>query len=140
MCLDAFLGRKNPWQELFDVHRKKIRGGTWDYLKENKDYPYYLLRDWLAKSEGKSLRIVKKGQGKILNLNGKKVAASRDENGQVFLCSPVCTHMGCIVAWNDAEKTWDCPCHGSRFKATGDVISGPAETPLEKIEQPPKAV
>jgi len=140
MCLDAFLGRKNPWQELFDVHRKKIRGGTWDYLKENKDYPYYLLRDWLAKSEGKSLRIVKKGQGKILNLNGKKVAASRDENGQVFLCSPVCTHMGCIVAWNGAEKTWDCPCHGSRFKATGDVISGPAETPLEKIEQPAKAV
>ena len=139
MCVDAFLGRKNPWQELFDVHRKKIRGGTWDYLKENKDYPYYLVRDWLAKPEGKSLRVVKRGQGKILNLNGKKVAASRDENGQIFLCSPVCTHMGCIVGWNQAEKTWDCPCHGSRFKPNGDVIAGPAETPLEKVEQPSKA-
>ena len=133
MAVDSILERQNPWQELFDVHRKKLIGGTWNYVSENKDYPYYLVRNWLAKSEGKSLKTVEPGEGRILNLNGKKVAAYRDEAGKVSLCSPVCTHLQCIVAWNNAEKTWDCPCHGSRFKPTGEVISGPAEEPLPKI-------
>lgn len=133
MAVDAALGRKNPWQELFDPHRKKLRGGTWSYVRENADYPYYMLRDRLAKAEAKTLDALACEQGKILNLDGQKVAAYRDADGQVSLCSPVCTHLQCIVAWNDAEQTWDCPCHGSRFKPTGEVISGPAEEPLEKI-------
>jgi Rieske Fe-S protein len=136
MAVDAVMKRKNPWSELFDPGRKKLRGGMWTYLKENKDYPYYLLRDRLAGAEGKSLRAVKKGQGKIIQLDGKKVAAYRDEQGGVSLCSPVCTHMKCIVGWNEAEQTWDCPCHGSRFKPNGEVISGPAEEPLEQLPVP----
>ena len=134
MAVDACLGRKNPWEDLFSPKRKKLRGGTWHYLKENKDYPYYLVRNWMAGSEGKSLRALKQGTGKILNLEGKKVAAYRDEEGNVTLCSPICTHLKCIVAWNEAEQTWDCPCHGSRFKPTGEVLSGPAEKDLEKVE------
>jgi glycine/D-amino acid oxidase-like deaminating enzyme/nitrite reductase/ring-hydroxylating ferredoxin subunit len=134
MAVDAFLGRKNPWAELFSPHRKKVRGGTWNYLTENKDYPYYLVRNWMAGAEGKSLQMVKRGHGKILNLHGKKVAAYRDNEGKVTLCSPICTHLKCIVTWNPAERTWDCPCHGSRFKPTGEVMSGPAEEDLEKIE------
>lgn len=134
MAVDAFLGRKNPWSELFSPHRKKLRGGTWTYLKENKDYPYYMVREWLAGAEAKSVKTVKRGQGKILNLNGHKVAAYRDDEGKVTLCSPVCTHLKCIVAWNPAEHTWDCPCHGSRFKPTGEVMSGPAEEDLRKLE------
>ncbi|HUR56957.1 MAG TPA: FAD-dependent oxidoreductase [Opitutaceae bacterium] len=133
MAVDAVKKRRNPWQDLFDPGRKKVRGGAWRYVTENKDYPFYFVRDWLAGSEGKSLRSLKRGQGKILNLDGKKVAAFRDERGKVSLCSPVCTHLKCIVGWNDAEQTWDCPCHGSRFKPTGEVISGPAEEPLEKL-------
>jgi glycine/D-amino acid oxidase-like deaminating enzyme/nitrite reductase/ring-hydroxylating ferredoxin subunit len=133
MATDWVLGRKNPWSDLFDPARKKLLGGTWSYLKENKDYPYYLLRDWLGGAEGKSLTALKKGEGKILHLDGRKVAAYRNPDGDVTLCSPICTHMKCIVSWNDAERTWDCPCHGSRFKPTGEVISGPAEEPLEKI-------
>jgi glycine/D-amino acid oxidase-like deaminating enzyme/nitrite reductase/ring-hydroxylating ferredoxin subunit len=133
MAVDAILGHKNPWQDLFDPGRKKIRGGTWSYVKENKDYPYYLVRDWIGGTEGKSLRALKRGQGKILHLDGKKVAAYRNDDGAVTLCSPVCTHLKCIVGWNDAERTWDCPCHGSRFKPTGEVISGPAEEPLEQL-------
>ena len=136
MVTDAILKRKNPWVDLFDPGRKKIRGGTWTYLSENKDYPYYLVRDWMGGAEGKSLRALKNGQGKILHLAGKKVAAYRDEKGAVSLCSPVCTHLKCIVGWNEAERTWDCPCHGSRFKPTGEVISGPAEEPLEKMPPP----
>lgn len=133
MAVDAMLRRRNPWQELFDVHRKKLLGGTWRYVRENSDYPYYMLRDWLAGAEDDSLDALGRGQGKILALGGQKVAAYRDDAGKLSLCSPVCTHLKCIVGWNDAEKTWDCPCHGSRFRPDGEVIAGPAEEPLEKI-------
>ena len=77
---------------------------------------------------------MKRGHGKVIVRDGTKVAAYRDESGATTLRSATCTHMGCVVAWNDAERTWDCPCHGSRFKPNGDVISGPAESPLSKIE------
>jgi glycine/D-amino acid oxidase-like deaminating enzyme/nitrite reductase/ring-hydroxylating ferredoxin subunit len=132
MACDAALGRKNPWAELFDVGRTKIKGGAWDYLKENVDYPYYMIRDRFAGVEGKSLRGVRRGEGKILELDGEQVAVWRSPDGIVTRLSPICTHMGCRVEWNTAERTWDCPCHGSRFKPTGQVLSGPAETPLEK--------
>lgn len=134
MAVDKLLGRKNPWEELFTIDRKKLLGGTWTYLTENSDYPYYLVRDAVARAEGDSTSDLAQGEGKILKLKGKKVAAYRDEHGKVAMCSPVCTHLKCIVAWNAVEKTWDCPCHGSRFKPTGEVISGPAEEPLEKIQ------
>ena len=133
MAVDWVAKKRNPWIDLFEPGRKKLLGGTWTYLKENKDYPYYMVRDWLGGTEGKSLRSLKRGQGKILNLSGRKVAAFRDDDGEVMLCSPICTHLKCIVGWNDAERTWDCPCHGSRFKPNGEVISGPAEEPLEKL-------
>lgn len=131
MARDAIAGRENPWRELFDVSRKKLRGGTWDYLRENKDYPYYYLKDRLAKAAATPLRSVKRGQGKILMLNGERVAAYRDEAGKLTVKSAICTHMGCLVRWNVADKTWDCPCHGSRFHATGEVIGGPAESALK---------
>ena len=70
----------------------------------------------------------------MIERDGAKVAAYRDDNGATVLRSAICTHMGCVVGWNDAERTWDCPCHGSRFKPTGEVISGPAEAPLAEIE------
>ena len=130
MCRDQILERRNPWTELFDPGRTAVRRGLWQYIKENKDYPYYLVRDRFAGAEGKSLRAVRRGEGKIIERNGQKVAASRDNSGTVTMRSAVCTHMGCLVKWNDAERTWDCPCHGSRFTPKGAVISGPAEEPL----------
>lgn len=134
MAVDRLLGRNNPWQDLFAPDRRKLRGGLWTYLKENKDYPYYLVRDWLAPGDDDPVENLPKGEGRILKLRGKKVAAYRDERGKLTLCSPVCTHLKAIVDWNTAEKTWDCPCHGSRFKPTGEVLSGPAEEPLEAIK------
>jgi glycine/D-amino acid oxidase-like deaminating enzyme/nitrite reductase/ring-hydroxylating ferredoxin subunit len=133
MARDRFLRRKNPWFDLFAVNRRKFHGGTWRYLRENLDYPYYLLRDRMARAQGDSVEELKFGEGKILRIQNQKVAAYRDENGKVTLCSPVCTHLKCIVHWNAADKTWDCPCHGSRFKPEGEVFSGPAESPLEKL-------
>ena len=133
MARDAATGRKNPWQALFDVSRKKVLGGTWDYIKENLDYPYYMIKDRFSAAEGKTLRSVQPGEGKILKLNGRRLAVYRDSNGKVTALSPICTHLGCIVNWNPAESTWDCPCHGSRFQPRGQVLAGPAEAPLEKV-------
>src|SRR5882762_784629 len=133
MARDWIVGRKNPWTELFEADRKKIKGATWNYIRENKDYPYYLIKDRLARSEADSVRDLKPGGGMITGRRGKKVAAFRDPNGKLHRLSPVCTHLGCLVKWNPFESTWDCPCHGSRFKSTGEVIAGPAEEPLTPI-------
>jgi glycine/D-amino acid oxidase-like deaminating enzyme/nitrite reductase/ring-hydroxylating ferredoxin subunit len=133
MARDTVLGIKCPWQELFDTGRTKLRGGAWDYLKENVDYPYYMVKDHLTAAERQSPDAVRPGEGKILRLENGRAAVSRDERGQLHSVSPICTHMGCIVHWNDTEKSWDCPCHGSRFSPAGEVLAGPAETPLAKV-------
>jgi glycine/D-amino acid oxidase-like deaminating enzyme/nitrite reductase/ring-hydroxylating ferredoxin subunit len=133
MFADYVTGQKNPWAELFDPSRKKIKGGLWDYLRENKDYPYYLIRDRFAGKGGRSLRAIKRGTGEVIDVDGQAAAVYRGLDSEIHVRSAVCTHMGCYVHWNDAERTWDCPCHGSRFKVTGEVIGGPAEKPLEPI-------
>jgi Rieske Fe-S protein len=133
MISDAIRGRQNPWAELFDPGRPALRRGLWEYIKENADYPYYMIRDRFAGAESRSLRSVKRGQGRVIEHRGTKVAAYRDPKGKLTLRSATCTHMGCVVGWNEAERTWDCPCHGSRFDPQGAVISGPAETPLPEV-------
>jgi Rieske Fe-S protein len=134
MARDAATGTKNPWRELFAVERKKL-SATWDYVRENRDYPFYFARGLLASPTGE-LSDLAPGAGAIVRVDGHKAAAFRDADGALHLHSATCPHLGCVVAWNEAERTWDCPCHGSRFQATGEVISGPAEKPLEKIEKP----
>jgi len=133
MARDWAAGRKNPWTKLFAVDRQKIKGAAWNYLRENKDYPYYMIKDRLARPEADSVRELRPGDGMIIGRRGKKVAAFRDATGNIHRLSPVCTHLGCLVGWNPSESTWDCPCHGSRFKPTGEVIAGPAEEPLPPI-------
>ncbi|MDP1562993.1 MAG: FAD-dependent oxidoreductase [Pirellulaceae bacterium] len=132
MVCDSVQDRKNPWHELFDPNRTQIRGGIYNYLTENLEYPYYMIKDCLRASEGTTLQDLKRDEGKILKLDGEKVAAYCDADGQVTQLSAVCTHLGCIVHWNEAETSWDCPCHGSRFDVTGKVLAGPAETPLQR--------
>jgi glycine/D-amino acid oxidase-like deaminating enzyme/nitrite reductase/ring-hydroxylating ferredoxin subunit len=134
LCADAILGRTNPWAELFSPDRKALGRSLWDYVKENADYPYYMARDRFAGVEGRSLREVRRGRGKVIEHEGQTVAAYRDEDGVLSLRSATCTHMGCLVGWNPAERTWDCPCHGSRFTPRGEVIAGPAESPLAPVE------
>ena len=133
MARDWVTGRKNPWTDLFAVDRKKLKGATWNYVRENKDYPYYMIKDRIARPEAESVREIKRGQGMVVGSRGKKRAVFRDRNGDLHQLSPVCTHLGCLVRWNPAESTWDCPCHGSRFKPTGEVIAGPAEEALASI-------
>ena len=133
MARDWAVGVKNPWKDLFDIGRKKIKGAAWNYLIENKDYPYYLVKDRLARAEADSVRELEPNSGMIIKSSKGKIAAYRDSKHKVHKVSAVCTHMGCIVRWNSAESTWDCPCHGSRFKPTGGVIAGPAEESLPRV-------
>jgi Rieske Fe-S protein len=77
---------------------------------------------------------IAKGSGAIVRRGLTKVAVYRDEDGKLHERSAVCPHLGCIVQWNPAEGSWDCPCHGSRFNKTGDAINGPANSPLSKLE------
>lgn len=128
---DRVCGKQNAWGDLFSPDRKAF-AGVWEYLKENKDYPAYFIKEHL--SPPASPNEIRQCQGAIVKIDGKKRAVYIDEEGKRTVLSPVCPHMGCIVAWNAAEKTWDCPCHGSRFMSTGEVLSGPAETNLESAD------
>jgi glycine/D-amino acid oxidase-like deaminating enzyme/nitrite reductase/ring-hydroxylating ferredoxin subunit len=125
---DLITGRSNPWSQLFAPDRKATVG-AWEYVRENKDYPAYFLRGLMRPPA--AMEDVQRGSGGIVQLDGKKRAVYCDENGKQTVLSPICPHMGCVVSWNSAEKTWDCPCHGSRFSATGELIAGPAESSLE---------
>jgi glycine/D-amino acid oxidase-like deaminating enzyme/nitrite reductase/ring-hydroxylating ferredoxin subunit len=138
MGADVLSGRRNPWTELFSPSRVKL-ASTWDYIKENSEYPYYFLKSRLASSEGASLAELPRDEGRILKLDGRRVAAHRDADGRVTLLNPTCPHLGCHVNWNAAGGTWDCPCHGSRFQPTGEVLTGPAESNLATIDPPGEA-
>lgn len=134
LAVDDIQGRQNRWQDLFRPGRAPGGAGALKFIRENKDYPYRLVRDWIATLGEGSPESVNPGEGRVYNVGGQRIAASRDASGNLHLCSAVCTHMQCIVAWNPAESTWDCPCHGSRFRPNGEVLAGPAEEPLPPVE------
>jgi glycine/D-amino acid oxidase-like deaminating enzyme/nitrite reductase/ring-hydroxylating ferredoxin subunit len=135
MARDRFLGRDNPWFSLLAVNRSPFHGGAWRYVQENVDFPYYFVRDRLRRPELEAPDQVARGEGRIVSHQGKKVAAYRDESGNLTLLAPQCTHLKCLVKWNSADRTWDCPCHGSRFRSTGEVLGGPAEQPLKRLHE-----
>ena len=127
---DLILGRENPYQALYDPSRFKPVASIVDFVKENIDFPVRMLKDRLMGAEAGSLAEVAKGEGKIVDLAGEKTAVYRDDHGLLHAVSATCTHLGCLVAFNRAETTWDCPCHGSRFDKDGKVLNGPARDPL----------
>jgi glycine/D-amino acid oxidase-like deaminating enzyme/nitrite reductase/ring-hydroxylating ferredoxin subunit len=132
LLADLILGVKNPWTELYDATRAtpfvSPKG-----LAQNIDVGVHWVGDRL-KGLGKSLSDVTAGEGKLVTVDGEKVAAYRDDKGEIHTCSAVCPHLGCVVAWNNAEKSWDCPCHGSRFDYDGQVLHGPSVKDLKKID------
>jgi glycine/D-amino acid oxidase-like deaminating enzyme/nitrite reductase/ring-hydroxylating ferredoxin subunit len=129
---DLILGRENPWARLFDAKRMKPMASASTFIKENVSVARHFVGDRLDRGESTDLQELTAGEGRLLKLNGRKTAAYRDEQGQLHALSPVCTHMGCHVSWNPAERSWDCPCHGSRFTGEGTVIQGPATRDLER--------
>lgn len=133
LLTDLIQGRENSWSTIYDPSRKPVWGMAWkEYVRENANLAAQYARDWLSGGDVSSMDDIPAGSGAVLRDGLTKVAVFRDEQGDVHQCSAVCPHLGCIVHWNGAEKTWDCPCHGSRFDAYGGVINGPANTALEK--------
>lgn len=132
---DLIQRRQNPYAALYDATRVKPLSAAYDYVAENVPFPVHLVTDRLTSLnvEDRPVQALRPGEGGIFNSDEGKIAVCRDGHGVVHACSAVCTHLGCDVAWNNAEQTWDCPCHGSRFSADGTVINGPAVSDLRKI-------
>lgn len=102
-------------------------------IKQMLLYPSRLIKGRMQKSTMK-LDEIRPGEGAVVEVEGKKVAVYKNEQGEAVGLSPVCPHLGCVVGWNSAEKTWDCPCHGSRFEADGALKQGPARKGLDKVK------
>lgn len=133
---DLILGRSNPYQDLYDATRIKPLVSARKFVAENVGFPAHWVADRLGKAEGRSIEEIRKGEGKIVSVEGEKTAVYRDGQGRLFACSAVCPHLGCLVRWNNAEKTWDCPCHGSRFDPEGKVLNGPSTRDLKRRSLP----
>jgi len=134
MLADAIAGRENPWAGTFDSNRFKPVASAPALVKEQLSVGAHFFGDRLASPDVRSLDELAPGEGGIVKLDGDKVAAFRDDDGVVHAVSAICTHLYCQVGFNAAERSWDCPCHGSRFATDGTVIQGPAVSPLERRE------
>ena len=131
---DLILGIENDLAKLLSPSRLKPISGFTDFVQENADVAYHFVADRFGTEIIKSTKELKNDEGKIVELEGKKLALYKDINGKTIALSPVCTHAGCIVNWNASEKSWDCPCHGGRFATDGKVLTGPPRKALERIE------
>jgi glycine/D-amino acid oxidase-like deaminating enzyme/nitrite reductase/ring-hydroxylating ferredoxin subunit len=131
---DLILGRENAWAALYDPSRISLRAGG-EYARENLNVAAQYA-DYLTGGEVSSPDEVAPGTGAIMRRGLSKVALYRDDAGALHEYSAVCTHLGCVVAFNDKERSWDCPCHGSRFSPTdGHVLNGPAIEGLSPVEE-----
>jgi glycine/D-amino acid oxidase-like deaminating enzyme/nitrite reductase/ring-hydroxylating ferredoxin subunit len=130
---DQILGRTNPWEKLYDPARVTLSAAA-DFVRENTNVALQYT-DWLTGGDVASADEVRPGTGAIVRKGLEKLAVYRDPEGRLHERLATCTHLGCIVHWNPAATTWDCPCHGSRFDPYGKVINGPANRDLAPAEK-----
>ncbi|HEY6900016.1 MAG TPA: FAD-dependent oxidoreductase [Puia sp.] len=128
------LKEDSKYLEVYDPNRFKPIAGFSNFVKENVDVGKKRMGRWLSVDKLDSFADMAPGEGRVVKVEGETVALYKDESGKMMALSPVCSHMGCHVAWNNAEKTWDCPCHGARYGIDGVVLTGPAAHGLEKID------
>ena len=135
---DQITGRANPWSELFRATRLHPLASTRALAVHNLDVGLRFAVDRLLTLRPPPALDLAPGEAGLRELDGEKVAAYRDEHGRLHAVSGRCTHLGCLVAWNAAERTWDCPCHGSRYTYEGRVIQGPAVDDLapRRLQEP----
>lgn len=129
---DIILGQKNPLIKIYEPRRfKKPFKFLGQIIKNMKKSIIDLIK---GQGEDSFVKKIKPDSGEVFESRGKKIAIYKDSQGKVIKLSPICSHKGCIVNWNNQDKTWDCPCHGSRYDKEGKVIQGPAPRPLSPIE------
>ena len=131
LLADLVLGRENPYADLFDPNRLNLRTSAGKLVRENAVAAARFVGDRVKHRGRRDIETLTPGEGDIVSSGGEKVAGYRDEDGTLHAVSPTCTHLGCQVNFNRAERSWDCPCHGSRFAVDGTVLQGPAVHRLE---------
>ena len=134
LLTDFVLERENPWHELYDATRARVPAGARRFVSGNADVALHFVADRIRPPGTADVESLRPGDGTVVRRGARLVAVSRDDAGELVAVSATCTHLGCVLAWNRAERSWDCPCHGSRFSATGTVIQGPAVDDLEPRE------
>ena len=132
LITDLIQGRTNPWEKIFSPTRITLKTAK-DFIQENSNAMSH-LKEYFTAGDFESLEILPEGEGGIIRMGAQKVAAYKDANGKVFAFSAVCPHLKCIVHWNNEEKSFDCPCHGSRFDCQGKVMNGPSNKDLDEYK------
>lgn len=132
---NRILGKHTPWGDIFDPTRVRPLASAPTVLHQGVETVRSIIGDrLLGDPEEGTVGDLAPGCGAIVKVHGERVAAFRDEDGSVRAVSPICTHLGCLIEFNGADRTWDCPCHGSRFDTDGRVVSGPATRDLDRIQ------
>lgn len=134
LIADQIQGLHNECTDILNPNRTKPLASLGGFLSENIGTMAHFVKDRLKKAAYTHPSQVPLGEGAIVHVEGQKVAVYHGEEGVIHCMSPICTHMHCMVNWNSAEKSWDCPCHGGRFDATGKVLNGPPVTDLQPID------
>jgi glycine/D-amino acid oxidase-like deaminating enzyme/nitrite reductase/ring-hydroxylating ferredoxin subunit len=134
LLADLITGRDNPYAELYAARRITPVKSAPRFIEENVLVLKSFMQDYVTERPHGRLDAVQPGSGAIVEHDGERVAAYRASDGSVTMISPVCTHLKCLVHWNSAETSWDCPCHGSRFGTDGRVLEGPALAPLAEVQ------
>ena len=130
---EIFVTRESRYSDLFNPNRIKPVAGFTNFVKENADVVANFVGGFFSHEKIETLSELAHGEAKIVKYEGHRIALYKDEDGKLHAVNPVCPHAKCNVGWNNAEKSWDCPCHGSRFSYTGELLTGPARSDLEKV-------
>lgn len=132
LIANQILGQQDSRAQLFDPRRFTPVKSAARWTAENLSVASHFIRGYLTPARVRQLDQIEPGEGRIVNVDGDRLAVFRSATNELLALSPVCPHMKCMVNWNGAEKTWDCPCHGSRFAVDGSVLEGPAMQPLSR--------
>ncbi len=131
---DMLTKGKSEYQELFDPNRLKPVAGFAAFVKENADVVSQFIKGVFSAEKIKGLSDLARDEAKIVKYEDQRIALYKDDQGRIHAVNPTCPHAKCSVGWNTAEKSWDCPCHGSRFSSDGILLTGPALNDLQEIE------
>jgi Rieske Fe-S protein len=130
---DVITGKKNKYEDLFTPVRFHMNPSLKNFLMENANVVSHLIKGKLEVPYNQVSNL-SNDEGAVITINGHRKGAYKDEKGKLHIIDTTCTHIGCEVEWNSGDRSWDCPCHGSRFSYTGEVMEGPAEKPLKKYD------
>nr|WP_263323207.1 FAD-dependent oxidoreductase [Neobacillus sp. Marseille-Q6967] len=134
LVTDYIMKRDNPYMDLYSPQRLDADPDVKEFISINADVAKHLVKGKLefVPKDPQDLAV---GEGSVVMHNGQRAGAYKDKNGKLYIVDTTCTHLGCECEWNHAEKSWDCPCHGSRYSYAGDIIEGPALKPLKKVSE-----